>query len=286
MRHIVPGRELMQSRPAENRFDAVDSSCKPANLTWGAYYMKIKVYAGCAVDGHNGIYTPMIFAERTQYNNPMPFTAEQRDILLAGPEHEEYNEVTSELFPIETGNIVYEYNESGDILTYELIDSDKITLKQLDEHSTSENFGHCMQVYECSYGYADIAQIGENCLCRVSISNTGIIGADCFFEMDDCFSFDENLSTFCEELEETLKNEFEEDHDIFILPGHFASALINADESGLGGEERQLLDDFVKENCKDICTGCSEESFFTANHDLHGIGAANCLEFYFRKAKP
>ena len=116
--------------------------------------MKIKVYIGCAVDGHNGVYTAQLFAERTQYNNPMPFTAEQRDILLAGPEHEEYIEVASELFPIETANIVYDYNESGDILTYELIDSDKITVGQLGKYVNNENFGK-HPVYECSYGYAD-----------------------------------------------------------------------------------------------------------------------------------
>lgn len=245
--------------------------------------MKIKVYSGCAVDGHNGVYTPMVFAERTQYNNPMPFTAEQRDILLAGPEHEEYNEVASELFPIETDNIVYEYSESGDILTYELIDSDKITLKELNEYYTRENFGHCIPVYECSYGYADIAQIGENCLCRVSIANVGIIGADCFFEMDDCFSFDENLATFCEELKETLKSEFEEDYDIFVLPAYFAAALMNADESGLSEEESRLLDEFVHEKCNGLCVGCSEDQFFTACHDMPRIGASECLEFYFER---
>lgn len=242
--------------------------------------MKIKVYAGCAVDGHNGIYTPMIFAQRYPENvspNDLP-------VLLAGPDHEDYGDVSADDFIVNTGDMVSEYNDSGDILTYELIDSGKITVEQLNKYVNNENFGK-YPVYECSYGYADIAQIGENCLCRVSLANVGIIGADCFFETDDCFSFDENLAAFCEELAETLKSEFEEDHDIFILPEQFASALINADESGLSSEESKLLDEFVKKNCKDICTGCSEDSFFTANHDLSGIGAANCLEFYFRKAK-
>lgn len=243
--------------------------------------MKIKVYRGCAVDGHNGIYTSMVFAQRYPEN----VSPDDLPVLLAGPDHEDYADVSTDDFIVNSDNTVYEYNDSGDILTYELIDSDKITLKELNEYYTRENFGRCIPVYECSYGYADIAQIGENCLCRVSIANVGIIGADCFFEMDDCFSFDENLAAFCEELEETLKGEFEEDHDIFILPEHFAAALINADESGLSEDERQLLNDFVKENCKDICVGCSEESFFTDNHDLKGIGTANCLEFYFRKAR-
>ena len=244
--------------------------------------MKIKVYRGCAVDGHNGIYTPMVFAERTQNNSPMPFTTEQRDILLAGPEHEEYNEITAELFPIEVENIVYEYNDSGDILTYELIDSEKITLKELNEFYTSENFGRCIPVYECNYGYADIAQIGVNCLCRVSLANAGIIGADCFFEMDDCFSFDENLSAFFDELKETLKREFQEDHDIFILPAFFACALINADSSGLTDCEKWLLAGFCAD--KGACVGCSDSQFFTKHHEFKIIGACDCKEFYFGRA--
>lgn len=243
--------------------------------------MKIKVYIGCAVDGHNGVYTPMVFVQR----HPENVSPNDLPVLLAGPDHEDYADISADDFIVNSGNIVFEYNDSGDILTYELVDSDKITIGQLNEFSTSENFNKQMQVYECDYGYANIAQVGENCLCRVSIANVGIIGADCFFEMDDCFSLDENLSAFCEELRETLKSEFEEDHAIFILPERFAPALINADESGLNEEESQLLNEFVKENCKDICVGCSEESFFTANHDLSGIGAANCREFYFRKVK-
>lgn len=243
--------------------------------------MKIKVYIACAVDGHNGIYTPMVFAQRYPEN----VSPDVLPILLAGPDHEDYADVSADDFIINNGNTVFEYNESGDILTYELIDSDKITVEQLNKYINNGSFGE-YPVYECSYGYADIAQIGENCLCRVNITNVGIIGADCFFEMDNSFSFDENLATFCEELKETLKGEFKEDHDIFVLPAHFASALINADESGLNEEERQLLNEFVTENCKDICASCSEESFFTDNHDLNGIGAADCLEFYFKKVKP
>lgn len=242
--------------------------------------MKIKVYLGCAVDGHNGVYPPMVFAERYPEN----VSPDTLPILLAGPDHEDYADVSADDFIVNNGNMVFEYNDSGDILAYELIDSEKITIDQLNRYVNSANFGK-HPVYQSDYGYADIAQIGENCFCRVSLANVGIISADCFFERDDCLSFNENLQNFCEELKETLKNEFEDDHDIFILPGHFASALINADESGLNDEERQLLDEFVKNNCEDICVGCSEESFFTANHDLNGIGAANCLEFYFRKAK-
>ena len=240
--------------------------------------MKIKVYRGCAVDGHNGIYTPMVFAQRY----PANVSPGNLPVLLAGPDHEDYTDVSADDFIVNTGSQIFEYNESGDILTYELIDSDKITLKQLNEYVNNNNFGR-HPVYECSYGYADIVQIGENCLCRVSIANVGIIGADCFFEMDDCFSFDENLANFLEKLKEVLKSEFEEDYDIFILPAHFAAALINADESGLSDEESQLLRDFVHEKCSGLCVGCSEDQFFTACHDMPRIGASVCLEFYFEK---
>ncbi len=241
--------------------------------------MKIKVYRGCAVDGHNGFYTPMIFAQRY----PEFVSPDALPVLLAGPDHENYADVSADDFINNSDTQVYEYNDSGDILEYELIDSGKITLKELNEYSTSENFGSCIPVYECNYGHADITQIGVNCLCRVSLANVGIISADCFFEIDDYFSFDENLSNYFEELEETLKSEFQKDHDIFVLPAHFASALINADESGLSDTESQLLRDFVHKNCNGLCVGCSDDQFFTSRHDMPRIGAAECLEFYFEK---
>ena len=243
--------------------------------------MKIKVYRGCAVDGHNGIYTPMVFAERY----PEFVSPDVLPVLLAGPDHEDYADVSADDFINNSDTQVYEYNDSGDILEYELIDSDKITLKELNKYSTSENFGSCIPVYECDYGYADIAQIGVNCLCRVSLANVGIVGADCFFEMDDWNSFDENLLAFFDELKETLKKEFQEDRDIFILPAFYAPALINADSSGLTNAEEKLLNDFINKNTTDICSGCSDNTFFTKYHDLPGVGACDCKEFYFgRKA--
>jgi len=185
--------------------------------------MKIKIYVGCAVDGHYGIYTPMVFAERyPEYTDP-----EFLPILLAGPDFEDYTETSADDFICNKDNVVFEYNDCGDILEYRLIDSDKITVGELNEYAKSENFNGRMPVIETSYGHCDIAQIGENCLCRVSLSNTGIIAADHFFEMDDCFSFDENLSDFFDGLKDILKAEFEKDYDIFILPAFFASELIN-----------------------------------------------------------
>ena len=239
--------------------------------------MKIKIYKGCAVDGHNGIYTPMVFAERY----PSFVLPESLDILLSGPDAEDYAETASEEFICNKEDVVFEYNDCGDILEYQLIDSNEITVGELNEYAKSENFNGLMQVIETPYGHCDIAQIGENCLCRVSRSNTGIISADNFFEMDDYFSFDENLSTFFDELKETLKAEFEKDYDIFILPAFFAPALINADNSGLTNCERWLLDGFCAD--KGACMGCSDDQFFTKHHELKILGACDCKEFYFRK---
>ena len=241
--------------------------------------MKIKIYKGCAVDGHNGIYTPMVFAERY----PSFVLPESLDILLSGPDAEDYVETASDGFICNKEDVVFEYNDCGDILEYQLIDSDKITIGELNEYAKSENFNGLMQIYECDYGYCHVAQVGENCLCRVSVANVGIIGADCFFDMDDYLSFDENLSNFFDELRETLKAEFEKDYDIFILPAFFAPALINADSSGLDAAEEKLLNDFINKNTADICCGCSDDTFSTEYHELKILGACDCKEFYFRK---
>lgn len=88
--------------------------------------MKIKVYLGCAVDGHNGVYTPMVFAQRY----PANVSPDDLPVLLAGPDHEDYADISADDFIVNTGDMVFEYNDSGDILTYELIDSDKITIGQ------------------------------------------------------------------------------------------------------------------------------------------------------------
>ena len=109
--------------------------------------MKIKVYRGCAVDGHNGIYTPMVFAERY----PEFVSPDALPVLLAGPGHEDYADVSADDFINNSDTQVYEYNDSGDILEYELIDSDKITLKELNEFYTRENFGRCIPV--CMNGW-------------------------------------------------------------------------------------------------------------------------------------
>ena len=244
--------------------------------------MKIKKYVGCAVDGHNGIYTAQVFAER--YPALIP-DAGDLAVLLAGPDNDEYLDVYQLLFPVETDNEVYEMNESGDVLVYSLIDTDTITIGQLNELAKSVNPGG-MSVVENQFGYADIVQLGENCLCRIHKTNTGIISADCFFEMDDCYSLDENLQQFIEqEIEPKLKEEFEENHIILTLPSYYASYLINADASGLHDDEQAEIDNFILEN-KDIglCVGCSDDSWFAHSNDMNSLGADVC-EFYFERLK-
>jgi hypothetical protein len=242
--------------------------------------MKIKKYEGCAVDNHNGIYTAQVFAERY----PSFVIPELLPELLAGPDHEEYFDAKCEEYIVSKDNRLFEYNESGDILEYSLIDTDTITVGQLNELAKSVN-PRGMSVVENQFGYADIAQLGENVLCRVSLANTGIVSADCFFEMDDCYSLEENLQQFIEqEIEPALRAEFEESHVILTLPAHYASYLINCDASGLTDDEQIAIDKFILDSDVGLCVGCSDESWFASSSDMGNMGADVC-EFYFERSK-
>lgn len=242
--------------------------------------MLIKKYRGCAVDNHNGIYSGQVFAERFPELIP---DAGDLAILMAGPDNDEYLEVYQLLFPVETAGKIYEMNESGDILEYSLIDTDTVTVGQLNELAKSVN-PRGMSVFENQFGYADIVQLGENCLCRVSIANTGIISADCFFEMDAWYSLDENLQAFIEqEIEPKLREEFEESHVILTLPSYYASYLINGDASGLTDDEQLAIDKFILEYPDiGLCVGCSDDSWFAHSNDLGNMGA-DVKEFYFER---
>jgi hypothetical protein len=243
--------------------------------------MLIKKYEGCAVDGHNGIYTGQVFAER--YPELIP-DAGDLAILMAGPGNADYLEVYQLLFPVETAGKIYEINESGDILEYSLIDSETITIGQLNELAKSVN-PRGMSVYENQFGYADIVQLGENCLCRVSLGNVGIVSADLFFEMDSWFSIDENLQAFIEqELAPKLREEFEESHVILTLPAYYASYLINDDASGLTDVEQSAVDKFILESDVGGCVGCSDDSWFAGSNDLGNLGG-DVMEFYFKRSK-
>ena len=242
--------------------------------------MIIKKYEGCAVDGHHGIYTAQVFAERY----PDFVIPELLPELLSGPDNEEYFDAKCEEYILSKDNRLFEYSESGDILEYSLIDTDLITIDQLSELAQPIPGGK-MSVYENQFGYADIAMLGENCLCRIHQTNTGIISADCFFEMDDCYSLDKNLQQFIEfELRPKLREEFEEDHIIVTLPSHYASYLINGDASGLNDAEQVEIDSFILKADVGLCIGCSDDSWFAASNDLDNLGAA-VMEFYFEKIK-
>jgi len=243
--------------------------------------MIIKKYEGCAVDGHNGIYTAQVFAERY----PDFVIPELLPELLSGPDNEEYFDAKCEEYILSKDNRLFEYNESGDILEYSLIDTDLITIGQLNELAQPIPGGK-MSVYENQFGYANVVQLGENVLCRVSLANVGIISADCFFEMDDCYSLDENLQQFIEqEIEPKLREEFEEDHIILTLPSHCASYLINADASGLTDDEHAEIDRFILEYPElGLCVGCSDDTWFAASNDMNNLGADVC-EFYFERIK-
>lgn len=243
--------------------------------------MIIRKYRGCAVDGHNGIYTAQVFAERY----PDIFDLDTQSILMAGPDNEDYWEAVSGSFPLKSYGRLFEYNESGDILEYLLIDTDTITIGQLNELAQPIP-GAKISVYENQFGYADIVQLGENVLCRVSLANVGIISADCFFEMDlDCFGLDENLQQFIEqEIEPKLREEFEQDHIILTLPSYYASYLINSDASGLTDDEQADIDSFILSSDVGLCVGCSEESWFAHLNDMGNMEADVC-EFYFERGK-
>lgn len=243
--------------------------------------MKIKKYEGCAVDNHHGIYVGQVFAERFPELIP---DAGDLAILMAGPDNADYLETVSASFPLESYGRLFEYNESGDILEYSLIDSETITIGQLNELAKSVNPGG-VSVVETQFGYADIVQLGENCLCRVSLTNVGIVSADCFFEMDSWYSIDESLQAFIEqELAPKLREEFEESYTILTLPAYYASYLINGDASGLTDAKQIAIDKFILESDVGGCVGCSDDSWFAWSNDLGNLGGYVC-EFYFEKFK-
>jgi len=249
--------------------------------------MIIKKYEGCAVDNHHGVYVGKILG--MMYNNELlqaGVSAEDIAILQAGPDvSDDYLDVWADILPFTIPGYTFESNESGDILIYSLIDIDTITIGQLNE-LTQPIPGAKISVYENQFGYADIMQLGDNVLCRVSLANVGIISADCFFEMDlDCFGLDENLQQFIEsEIEPKLREEFEEDHIILTLPSYLASYLINCDASGLTNEEQAEVDSFILKADVGPCVGCSEDSWFAHSNDMGRMGA-DVMEFYFEKLK-
>lgn len=81
-----------------------------------------------------------------------------------------------------------------------------------------------------------------------------------------------------------FQTEKNRDYEVYILPEHWASALINDDRSGLDKQDIEEIQDFYKANRKDnhffYCVTCTEEGFFTGSNDAFNLGC-NCLEYTF-----
>lgn len=73
----------------------------------------------------------------------------------------------------------------------------------------------------------------------------------------------------------------------YTLPVHWASALINGDDSGLDDDEQDALDEFVndmvQQHGKCYCIGVKEDTNFVKYHDaeIYGILACDCATFVF-----
>ena len=96
--------------------------------------MEIKHFE-CVVDGHHGVYIPQIFAE--QY--PEWLDDEEREILLAGPEHEDYWDVWDEVTSREFEDQSLYLGESGDVF----ILTDSPLNAELQAWSSGEYLENC-----------------------------------------------------------------------------------------------------------------------------------------------
>ncbi len=72
--------------------------------------------------------------------------------------------------------------------------------------------------------------------------------------------------------------------ETFMLPTHWASALINEDYSGLDEREARTLDAFLSDNPNLMCIDCSGDPEFRHFHDAMGYGVlpCDCAEFTFQ----
>jgi len=70
----------------------------------------------------------------------------------------------------------------------------------------------------------------------------------------------------------------------YILPAHWASALVNGDESGLSDEESEALEAWLTHENAGSCFDVSFVPFFSSTHDARFyVLACDCLEFTFAK---
>lgn len=69
----------------------------------------------------------------------------------------------------------------------------------------------------------------------------------------------------------------------YSLPAYWASALINADESGMSDNDTKELNEWLAKENPGSCVGCSDEQYFAHCNDATKLGG-DCLDFYFRKS--
>lgn len=72
-------------------------------------------------------------------------------------------------------------------------------------------------------------------------------------------------------------------HDIFLLPEHWASALVNADESGMSEEEIAEMNAWLAERPElGLCVNVSGEPEFSHYHDAREwVLPCNCVTYTF-----
>lgn len=70
----------------------------------------------------------------------------------------------------------------------------------------------------------------------------------------------------------------------YILPAHWASALVNGDKSGFSDEESEALEAWLNHEGVGSCVDVSEDAFFSPTHDARFyVLHCDCLKFTFNK---
>jgi hypothetical protein len=68
----------------------------------------------------------------------------------------------------------------------------------------------------------------------------------------------------------------------YILPAYWASALVNADESGMENKEIEEMNAWLDSVKPGSCVGCSDNEYFAHSNAANSLGG-DVLEFYFHK---
>lgn len=69
----------------------------------------------------------------------------------------------------------------------------------------------------------------------------------------------------------------------YLLPAHWAPALVNDDWTGLSEQDEEQLNRLLVGEELPMAASCSEESQFTRHHDArpYGVLSCECLTFTF-----